>query len=500
MTFPRCAGVLMHIASLPGEYGIGVLGQEAADFAAFLKEGEQRLWQILPVGPTGFGDSPYQSYSSFAGNPNLIDPRGLYRMGYITREELEEAVYTGDPTSIDYTWVEENRRSLFGRAFPRFRAAPPGDYAAFCTAQASWLPDYALFMAVKEAHGGAPYTLWPEDIRTRQPEAMAAWERRCADGIAYHSMLQYFFYTQWAAVKEAANQQGIRIVGDIPIYVSPDSADVWANPQLFRLDKNGHPVEVAGCPPDLFSEDGQLWGNPVYDWKALRREDYAFWIRRLAACLALYDVVRIDHFRAFADYYCIPAGAENAREGVWRKGPGMAFFRAVRRHLGDIPVIAEDLGDLSEAVYTLLADSGLPGMKVLQFAFPPLEDSEHLPHHHVKNGVVYTGTHDNNTLVGWEQTISDGERFYAHCYLRVPAVESLRQPMMLAALASVADVCVLTMQDLIGLGSEARMNTPSTVGGNWRWRATREQINDGTARWMADNTRLYRRVPQETTT
>ena len=497
MTFPRCAGVLMHVASLPGDYGIGVLGQEALDFAAFLKAGEQRLWQILPIGPTGFGDSPYQSYSSFAGNPNLIDPRGLHRAGWLTDEELATAVYHGDPAVTDYTWVEQNRRTLYEMAFPRFRAALPADYAAFCHAQAEWLEDYALFVAVKEAHDGAPYTAWEEDIRTRQPAAMDHWRQRCADGVDFHKMLQYFFYTQWAAVKQAVNDLGIQIVGDIPIYVSPDSADVWANPALFRLDKNGFPREVAGCPPDIFSADGQLWGNPVYDWNALRKSGYRFWIKRLAACLSLYDVVRIDHFRAFADYYCIPAGAENARVGVWRKGPGMAFFRAVRKALGDIPVIAEDLGDLSEAVYELLADSGLPGMKVLQFAFPPCDDSEHLPHHHVKNGVVYTGTHDNNTILGWEQAASDGERFFAHCYMRVPAEESLRLPMMLTALASVADVCVLTMQDLIGLGAEARMNTPSTVGGNWRWRATKEQLRQDTAKWLADNTRLYRRVPQE---
>ncbi len=492
MTFPRCSGVLMHIASLPGPYGIGVLGQAAIDYTNFLRDAGQSLWQILPIGPTGFGDSPYQSYSSFAGNPYFIDPEGLLNMGYITESELEAVRYPGDPTTIDYPFVEESRRALFEQAFPRFRAQPPADYEDFCRQQEDWLEDYALFMAAKDAHGGQPYTNWEPDLRTRQSQALAMWRVKCAEGIAYYKMLQYFFYTQWAALKTYANRQGIRIVGDIPIYVAPDSADVWANPQLFLLDEEGRPTQVAGCPPDLFSEDGQLWGNPVYNWKALRRSGYDFWIRRLRACMLLYDVVRIDHFRAFADYYCIPAEAETARIGEWKEGPGMHFFRALWRELGDIPVIAEDLGALSPAVYQLLSDSGLPGMKVLQFAFDPYGDSEHLPHHHVKNGVVYTGTHDNDTIRGWTQA-SPHEAAFARRYLRLTEDADLTRPLMQAALASVAAVCVLTMQDLIGLGHEARMNTPATLGGNWRWRATEEQISPDIAAWLAENTYLYRR-------
>ena len=492
MTFPRCAGVLLHIASLPGPYGIGVLGRSARDYVDFLHRAGQSLWQILPIGPTGFGDSPYQSYSSFAGNPYFIDPEGLLAAGYITPRELEAARYPGDPTRTDYTWVEESRRTLFEQAFPRFRANPPADYAEWCRSQGDWLEEYALFMAVKECHGGLPYYRWDEDIRMRRPQTLAMWRVKCAEGVAYHKMLQYLFYTQWMALKRYANGQGIRIVGDIPIYVAPDSADVWANPHLFCVDEEGHPTEVAGCPPDLFSEDGQLWGNPVYDWKNLRRSGYAFWLERLSACLRLYDVVRIDHFRAFADYYCIPAGAENARVGQWREGPGMDFFRAVEKHLGDIPVIAEDLGALSPAVYQLLADSGLPGMKVLQFAFDPWGDSEHLLHHHVKNGVVYTGTHDNDTICGWAEHCP-AEAAYAREYLDIGPSDDLARPMMQAALASVADVCVLTMQDLLGLGSEARMNTPATVGGNWRWRLADGQATPELADWLAHKCRLYRR-------
>ena len=496
MTFPRCAGVLMHIASLPGAYGIGVLGQSAREWVDFLHRTGQTLWQILPVGPTGYGDSPYQSYSSFAGNPYFIDPEGLLAAGYITSAELAAARYSGDSTAIDYAWVEESRRALFRQAFPRFQASPPADFGAFCRAQEDWLEEYALFMAVKEAHGGLPYTRWDEDIRLRRRSVVAMWRVKCAEGVAYYKMLQYFFYTQWAAVKAYANGKGIRILGDIPIYVAPDSADVWANPHLFCLDREGHPTVVAGCPPDLFSEDGQLWGNPVYDWKSLRRSGYAFWLRRLAACLRLYDAVRIDHFRAFADYYCIPAGAKNARLGQWKTGPGMHFFRTVWRQLGDIPVVAEDLGDLSPAVYQLLADSGLPGMKVLQFAFDPEEDSEHLPHHHVKNGVVYTGTHDNDTILGWAEENPEQAAF-ARAYLQLPPKAALVRPLMQAALASVADVCVLTAQDLLELGAEARMNVPATVGGNWRWRADPEGFTPELADWLASNTRLYRRERRE---
>lgn len=500
MQFSRSAGVLMHIASLPGPYGIGVLGQSARDFVDFLREGSQTLWQILPIGPTGYGNSPYQSYSSFAGSPLFIDPEQLCRMGYITQEELAAAVYDGDQTRVDYTWLEKNRRRLFHQALPRFRSNPPGDFRSFCEEEKDWLEDYALFMALKDAHGGLSYTLWEEELRTRRPEALAMWRVKCAEGVAYYQMLQYLFYTQWRALKAYANRHGVQIVGDIPIYVAPDSADVWTHPQLFMLDREGHPLEVAGCPPDMFSEDGQLWGNPVYNWKALRRTGYRFWIDRLQACLKLYDILRIDHFRAFADYYCIPAGAKTARIGQWRLGPGMSFFRAVRRKLGDMPLIAEDLGGLSPVVRKLLADTGLPGMKVLQFAFDPAADSDHLPHHHVQNGVVYTGTHDNDTILGWEAAFPE-EAAFAREYMRLAPGEDLVKPLMQTALASVADLCVLTMQDLIGLGSEARMNTPSTIGNNWHWRATADQLTPDIARWLDKNTRLYRRIPpkEETT-
>jgi len=495
MTQSRASGVLMHIASLPGLYGIGTLGQPARDFVDFLHEAGQTYWQILPVGPTGYGDSPYQSFSSFAGNFLFIDPVLLWEAGYITPAELEAAEYDGDPSRVDYDWLYDNRRTLMEQALPRFRANPPADFAAFCHKHAHWLEDYALFMAIKDAHGGLPLDRWEEDIRTRRRQAMAMWRVKCAEGVAYYTMLQYFFYTQWEDLRAYAAQKGVRMIGDLPIYVAGDSADVWANAHLFALDADGHPKEVAGCPPDAFSDDGQLWGNPVYDWRALRLSGYRFWIRRLEACMTLYDVVRIDHFRAFESYYCIPYGAPDARKGVWRPGPGMTFWRAVRRRLGDVPVIAEDLGFLTPAVHKLLADSGFPGMKVLQFAFSGDPNNDYLPHRYTRNSVVYTGTHDNDTILGWLEEAHPEEAAFARRYLGVEEGGDLRLPLMTAALASVANLCVLTMQDLLGLGTEARTNIPSTIGGNWVWRATADQITPAIATWLQDRTALYGRTP-----
>ena len=497
MTLTRSAGVLMHIASLPGQYGIGTLGQPARDFVDFLYEAGQTYWQILPVGPTGYGDSPYQSFSSFAGNFLFIDPTALWERGYITPAQLEAAEYNGDPTRVDYEWLYANRQTLFRQALPAFRADPPADFDAFCRENADWLEDYALFMAVKDAHGGLPLDKWEEDIRTRRRGAMAVWRVTCAEGVAYYTMLQYLFYTQWRDLRAYAARKGVKMVGDLPIYVAGDSADVWANPHLFDLDAQGHSKEVAGCPPDAFSEDGQLWGNPVYDWKALRLSGYRFWVRRMQACMALYDVVRIDHFRAFASYYCIPYGAENARKGVWRRGPGTPFFRALRRRLGDVPVIAEDLGFLTPDVFRLLEDTGFPGMKVLQFAFGGDENNDYLPHRYTRNSVVYTGTHDNDTLLGWLSAADEAQVDFARRYLRLGEEDDLREGLMLAALASVSDLCVLTMQDLIGLGTAARTNIPSTVGGNWVWRATADQITEDVAEWLRRYTALYGRLAKK---
>lgn len=491
MQLNRSSGVLTPLTSLPGPYGVGVLGDSARRFVDWLAEAQQTYWQILPVGPTGFGDSPYQSFSSYAGNPYFIDPQWLYEQGWLTAEDLQFATYPGSAGAVDYGWLWENRRELFHRALPRFLQNPPADFAAFCAEQSDWLTDYALFMACKDAHDGAPYLEWEEDLRARTPEAIARWQDTCAEGIRYYQMLQYCFDTQWTALKTYANRRGISIIGDIPIYVAADSADVWANPEAFSLDEEGYPTQVAGCPPDLFSEDGQLWGNPLYDWAALKQDGYRFWINRLAACLKRYDLVRIDHFRAFADYYCIPADAETAAEGEWAIGPGMDLFDAIRGALGDAPIIAEDLGSLSPLVDDLLEKSGLPGMKVLQFGFDPCADSAHLPHHHPKNAVVYTGTHDNDTVRGWFAD-NPAEAAYAKRYLHIPADADPVRPFMEAALASRGVLCVLTLQDILGLDTTARMNIPGTQEGNWLWRMP-ALPNEETTRWLAEATSVYRR-------
>lgn len=497
MTGKRANGILLHISSLPGAYGIGTLGEEAYRFVDFLRQSGQTYWQILPVCPVGKGFSPYHSFSSFAGNALFIDPAGVGRLGYLSADELVRAAAHGNPEQVDYPQVAAARETLFKTVFARFIAAPPADFDAFCRDNAKWLDDYALFMAIREESGDRPLQEWDEDIRTRQPKALTVWRKKCAERVRYHQMLQYLFYRQWKALKNYANRSGVRIVGDLPIYVSADSADVWASPHLFQLDGDGRPSPVAGCPPDVFSEDGQLWGNPVYDWDAMEQDGYRWWLDRLAAGERLYDVIRIDHFRGFAGYYTIPAGAENARNGTWRVGPGMAFWRAVKERLGNIPIIAEDLGHLTPDVHKLVRDSGFPGMKILQFAFDADGESDYLPHHYDKNCVVYTGTHDNDTILGWADNAPRDEVAFAMAYLRATDSEELRENMMRAAMSSAANTCILTMQDLCALGSEARMNTPSTVGGNWSWRVTADRLTPQAAQWLYKHTRLYGRLPDD---
>ena len=494
MTGKRASGILLHISSLPGDYGIGTLGKEAYRFVDFLESAGQTYWQILPVCPVGKGNSPYHSFSSFAGNAAFIDPDDLHDLGYLTEDELAAAKSDSDPLKVDFDAVKASRDTLFAAVFPRFIAAPPSDFEDFCRENADWLDDYALFMSIREHKGDLPLQKWEADIRSHRPKTVAMWKVKCAERVRYHQMLQYLFFRQWNALKAYANAHGVYIIGDLPIYVAPDSADVWADAHLFELDADGQPSLVAGCPPDAFSEDGQLWGNPVYDWKAIRLSGYRWWLRRLEAGLALYDIIRIDHFRGFESYYTIPADAETAREGEWKKGPGMKLWRAVEKQLGHVPIIAEDLGFLTPAVYKLVRDSGFPGMKVLQFAFDPSGDSEYLPHRYDKNCVVYTGTHDNDTILGWADSADEDELTFAMDYLHATDRDSLRKNMMRAALASVANTCILTAQDVCGLGNEARMNVPSTVGDNWSWRLTADALTTQATDWLRENTRLYGRL------
>ena len=490
----RSSGVLMPISSLWGDTGIGNLGDAAYRFVDFLKKAGQSYWQILPICPTSFGDSPYQSFSTYAGNPYFIDLHRVAKDGYLTEEEISAVKWCEREEEIDYSLLYIERHKIFALMQERFLENTPEDFNLFCAENSFWLENYALFMAVKDAHDGRPFEEWEKGIRTRTPEAVSFWVGKCGARINYYKMLQYFFFKQWYELKKYANENGVKIIGDLPIYVASDSADVWAGPEQFYLDSELRPVEVAGCPPDAFSDDGQLWGNPVYDWEYMKSTDYSWWKSRLKMSLQYYDVVRIDHFRAFDSYYCIPFGADNAKEGVWRKGPGMDLFLSIRETMGELPIIAEDLGFLTDSVRELLKDSGFPGMKVLQFAFDSREESDYLPHRYTSNTVVYTGTHDNDTIIGWVNTASEADVEYAVKYLRAGSRENLPREMMLAAMVSVSNLCILTMQDVIGLGSEARMNTPSTVGENWKWRVKEGEITSAAAEFLIYYTKLYHRI------
>ncbi len=492
----RKSGILLPVASLPGAYGIGTLGRPAFRFIDFLQKAGQSVWQILPLSPTGFGDSPYQSCSAFAGNPYFISPDILRAEGLLTKAECEaEAkLYEANRRAVDYGRLYKTRFALLRAAFARFSKWYPDDYYHFCYEQGWWLEDYALFMTAKGLAGGASYLEWPEARRLHKKEAIDALYAGHESEVHFWKFLQYEFSRQWAALRAHAKERGVRILGDIPIYVAADSADVWAAPDLFLLDGQGAPTEVAGCPPDAFSADGQLWGNPLYDWAAHERTGYAWWVRRIRYALGLYDVLRIDHFRGFDTYYAIPAGAETARTGEWRTGPGMALFNAVKRALGDdVPIVAEDLGDLFPSVYKLLADSGFPGMKVMQFAFGA-PNSEYLPHNHPKNSVVYTGTHDNTTALAWYKSAPPRQKRMAKRYLNLTPEEGYGMGLVRGALASPADTCIIPLADYLGLGAEARINIPSTLGGaNWRWRALDEELSPALARRIASLSSLYGR-------
>lgn len=485
----RTCGILMPVSSLPSAHGIGTFGAAARDFVDFLQKANQRRWQLLPIGATGYGDSPYQSFSAFAFNPYFIDLDILCADGLLTQEEIEATDMGSDAHKTDYGKLFDNRFPLLKKAAARFEKTQ--SYADFEAENAMWLYDYALFMALKEENGFAAFSLWSDDIRTRRPHAIEAAQKRLAEETEFWKIVQYLCAAQWKALKAYANERGVQIIGDIPIYVSPDSSDLWANPQLFQLDKNGNLSEVAGCPPDGFSADGQLWGNPLYNWALHAETGYAWWINRLKHAKSVYDIVRIDHFRGFAGYYAIPAGSDTAINGRWRQGPGVPFIEAVRQKLPDIKIIAEDLGFLTDDVRSLLKHSGFPGMKVLQFAFDSREESDYLPHNYTRNCIVYTGTHDNTTTADWQLSAPQDDVANAMEYLG--AHGSFTKCMIRAALASVADTAIIPMQDWLELGADARMNTPGTVSGNWQWRTTAEAFTDELAKEIARMTGLYGR-------
>ena len=484
----------MHISSLPSPYGIGTMGKEARKFADFLEKAGQKYWQILPICPTSYGDSPYQSFSSFAGNPYFIDLETLCKEKLLKKSECESFPWGENPHYVDYGVMYQSRYQLLRLAFNRFKKDIPDEFYTFCKKEAEWLEEYALFMALKDAHGGVAWFEWEDELRLRKPKALEAARREYADNILFYKMLQYLFYKQWWSLKEYVNGKGIEIVGDVPIYVAGDSADVWANPSQFYLDENLNPIDVAGCPPDAFSADGQLWGNPLFRWDVMKKDNYEWWTKRIKAVSKLYDVVRIDHFRGFDSYYTIPAKDTTAKNGEWRQGPGMDLFKTLKRRLGKLNIIVEDLGFLTPSVLKLVADSGFPGMKVVQFAFDSREGSNYLPHTYPTNCVVYTGTHDNDTIMGWMKTAPKASVKFAKEYLNLTKEEGYNWGMMRGAWGSVADIAIVTMQDIIGAGSEARMNTPSTLGGNWEWRATSDQIDNKLAKRVYKYMEMYGRL------
>ena len=492
----RASGILMPVFSLPGPFGIGTLGSEATAFVDFLAEAKQTYWQILPIGPTGYGDSPYQSFSAFAGNPYFIDYRLLASDGWLTADEIPAERPVGP---IDYGALYNERPVVLKKAADRLLASPSPAYEAFCREHSFWLEDYALFMAVKDRFEGKPWIEWAEDIRLRWQPAMDYYRRELYFEVEYHKYLQFKFDEQWRKLKAYANSKGIQIIGDIPIYVALDSADAWANPGLFQLDKDNIPTAVAGVPPNGFSPTGQLWGNPLYRWEAHRATGYQWWITRLWYCFELYDVVRIDHFRGFDEYFSIPYGSETAVDGHWEKGPGIELFRAVEQALGKREIIAEDLGYMSETVRQLVRDSGFPGMKVLEFAFDSRDTgsaSDYLPHNYPVNSVAYTGTHDNEMLVSWYKTITAAERTMVRDYLYDYATpeEQLYKSMIALILRSAAATCIIPMQDWLGLDNSARINQPSTVGQNWRWRLKKTQLTKKLQKEICQLTTRYGRM------
>lgn len=495
MKFARASGLLVHPTSFPGPFGIGDLGSGAHTVIDFLAAAHQRLWQVLPLGPTSFGDSPYASYSAFAGNHLLIAPEGLAARGWLREEDLAAAP-AFSPDRVDYGAVTAFKTALFRQAHERFRAhasaAERAELESFREASRAWLDDYTLFMALKEAHGGKAWTDWEPDLIARRPAALAKAKRTLAGEMDLHAFLQWVFFAQWGEVRAYARARDVRVVGDVAIFVAHDSADVWAHPHLFALDERGLPTVVAGVPPDYFSSTGQRWGNPLYRWDVLAGSDYAWWVERVRAALRLADLLRLDHFRGFQAYWEVPASCPTAAEGRWVRGPGAALFHAIRHALGDVPIIAEDLGQITPPVVRLREHLGYPGMRVLQFAFGGDARNRYLPHWYTHDTAVYTGTHDNDTACGWFSACGAHEREFALRYMHSDG-HAINWDLMRLALASVADTAIIPLQDVLGLGSEARMNTPGRLEDNWAWRCTASQLTGDASKRLAALTTTFGR-------
>jgi 4-alpha-glucanotransferase len=496
MTFDRAAGVLLHPTSLPGPYGIGDLGREAFQYVDWLAEADVRWWQVLPLNVPGEGNSPYATRSTFAGNTLLVSPDGLVADGLLAAKDLQPVPVFGGP-GVDFAGAEAYKQRLLRRAFDNFRRS--GDFALpraldeFRTTERNWVGDWALFAALKDAHDQLPWFDWPRTLALRDPKALAAWRSAHEEEVEFHVFAQFVFARQWRQLREHAASRQVRILGDMPMFVALDSAEVWARRDLFLLDGNGRPTSVAGVPPDYFNADGQFWGNPLYDWDAMEREGYAWWVERVRQTLETVDALRLDHFRGFAAFWSIPAGAATAREGGWTPGPGRALFDAIAKALGDLPFVAEDLGLIDAPVNELRDALGFPGMAVLQFAFSPEPRSSFMPHSHQKNLAVYSGTHDNNTTRGWyEEEASEREKDFVRRYLGVSGHE-IHWDLCRAALASVADLAIVPHQDLAGLGSAARMNRPGTSKENWDFRLEGWMLDPGIRFRLAELVWLYGR-------
>lgn len=488
----RESGILMHITSLPGPYGIGTMGENAYAFVDFLEKAGQSYWQILPLTPTGYGDSPYQSFSSCAGNHYLIDLDTLVKEGLLKKEEIEAISWGNCPERVDFGAMYAHRTEILKLAFHRFQ--PDQAYTAFIAENENWLADYSLFMALKEVYGGTSWRNWPKSLMLHDTQALTQVRRKLAEAVELQYFLQFKFHQQWKALRRYANDKGIRIIGDVPIYVPLDSADVWANPELFQLDENRRPEKIAGCPPDSFTADGQLWGNPLYDWQRMADSGYVWWIRRLEAAAKMYDVIRIDHFRGFESYWAVPAEDDTARGGHWVKGPGLDFIHAIQSALPNLDFIAEDLGYVTPEVRKLQLDSGYPGMKVIEFAFDSREESDYLPHLYPVDSVCYTGTHDNVTLKQWFDEAAPEDIACAKAYLGLNLEEGYIRGMIRGGMSSVSRLCVVQMQDYLELGKEARMNFPGTLScANWTWRAVDGFDSSELAEQICRITRLYGR-------
>ena len=490
----RSSGVLMHITSLPGQFGIGTFGKSAYDFVDFLEETKQTYWQILPLTTTSYGDSPYQSFSAVAGNLNLIDFSLLKEDGLLEESDYANVNFGENPEKVDYALLFEARRPILEKAVANTskNSEVLAEIEKFEAENSSWLADYAEYMAIKESFGYKSFIHWDEDIKKGEETAREKYRTELQDSIRYYTVTQYFFFKQWLALKEYANEKGIKIIGDMPIYVSADSVEMWTMPELFKVDASNEPLYVAGCPADDFSPTGQLWGNPIYDWEKHKEQGFSWWIYRVQESFKIYDVLRIDHFKGFSDFWQIDKDAENAVNGTWEAGPGIELFQKIKEELGDLPIVAENLGFIDAKAEKLLDDSGYPGMKILQFAFPG-EDNLDRPHHYTQNSVAYTGTHDNDVVNGWYEKLSESEKELVSEYLNRRDDEKITEAMIRGIYSSVSDYAIVTMQDLLDKDATSRMNVPSTVGGNWEWRMLAEDLTEERKEFLRNITVRYSR-------